>query len=166
MRKQFLIVLFVLISVPVFSYAPMGRSFGFGLVFGDPLGGTMKFWLSGNTAIAVSIGADVFGAPRIGADYLWHFNAFRSSVVNLYAGPGVALGFGYGGDYILYRVGHDTWIYRPGGGPGVAVRGILGIDVDPTNTPIEMFLELGPMLGLVPAYGMRFDAALGIRFYP
>jgi len=166
MRKYFLIPLIFCVALPLYANGPMGRTFGFGLVFGDPLGGTMKFWFNGNNALAISLGEDYFGSPRIGAYYLWHFDAFRSSIVNLYAGPGVAIGLGHGQGYLWYRVDHDTWVYRSGSEAGIAVRGIVGVNVVPRDAPIEIFFELGPLIGLTPLYGMGFDAALGIRFYP
>jgi hypothetical protein len=151
---------------PVHAQGPGGNSFGFGIILGDPLGGTVKFWLNRDNAIDAYIGGDYFGSPRIGADYLWHFWPFNSSVVNMYAGPGLALGFGYGGDWGWYRVGRDSWIYRSGGGMGVGIRAIVGLDIVPKRAPIEIFLELGPLIGITPGFGAAFDAALGIRFYP
>ncbi len=151
--------------VPAAAQGPMGRSFGFGLILGDPTGGTVKFWLNRENAIDAYIGGDYFGGPRIGADYLWHFNAFNSGVVNMYAGPGIAFGFGEG-RIIWFREGHDAWFVREAGGTGVAVRAIIGINVVPRRTPLEIFLEAGPLIGVSPAFGVDVDFALGIRFYP
>lgn len=167
MRKKLFLPLFFCLSLPLYANGPQGREFGFGIIFGNPLGGTMKFWTSNTNAFTVSLGEDYFGSPRITADYLWHFNnAFHSNVVSLYAGPGVAFGMGHGQSYLYYKVGPNSWYYRAGGETEIGVRGMVGVDIDPTNTPIEIFLELGPLMGITPGYGVTFDAALGIRFYP
>ncbi|MDP4218954.1 MAG: hypothetical protein Q8916_00510 [Bacteroidota bacterium] len=151
---------------PLHAQGPQGRSFGFGIVLGDPLGGTIKYWTASNEALAASIGGDYFGSPRLDVDYYWHFNAFNSSIVKLYAGPGLAIGFGSGRDYLWYKRGHDYFFYRQEGQTGFGARVLVGLDIIPRRTPIELYLEVGPLIGFAPAFGASFDAAIGIRFYP
>ena len=76
------------------AQGPEGKSFGFGLILGNILGGTVKGWVSPENALVADIGQSYFGSPRIQADYLWHFDAFHSRIVKMYAGPGLAIGFG------------------------------------------------------------------------
>ncbi len=154
------------------SYAqgPMGRNFGFGLIIGEPLGATIKYWTAPNQAFDAYIGGSYFGAPRIGGDYIWHFDAFNSSVVKMYAGPGLALGFGRGYYYGFYnghgKNGKDYFYYRDAGTTAVAARVIIGVNIIPRRSPVEIFLELGPLIGLSPSFGTALDVAAGIRFYP
>src|SRR5476651_1846790 len=86
------------ISSSIYAQRPSG-DFGFGLILGDPLGGTIKYWVSPTGALVGDIGESFFGVPRIDVDYLWHFNSFNSHVVLLYGGIGGAVGFGYGYQY-------------------------------------------------------------------
>ncbi len=172
MKKLSLIVcaalsaaLLMLATVSLSAQGPQNRDFGFGIVLGEPSGGTVKFWLNKQNAIAASIGASYFGSPRLGGDYLWHFNAFNSPVVTMYAGPGVALGFGRGKGF-WYKEGKDRFFVREGSDVGFAIRGIFGVNIIPRNTPLEIFLELGPLVGVTPDFGSAFDAAIGVRFYP
>jgi hypothetical protein len=65
-----------------------------------------------------------------------------------------------------YNVDGNVWYYRHGGGAGVGIRGLVGIEVVPERTPLEIFFQLGPLIGLSPAFGSAFDAGLGIKFYP
>ncbi len=153
-------------ATPVRAQGPRGRSFGFGLILGNPTGGTVKFWLNRENAIAASIGGDYFGSLRIGADYLWHFDAFSSQIVQMYAGPGAAIGLGHGGPWWWYRGDHDAWVYRPDGGVGFGIRAVIGLNIIPRRAPVEIFAELGPMIGIVPAFGSAFEGAVGVRFYP
>lgn len=148
------------------AQGPEGRTFGFGLILGNPTGGTIKYWTAADQALVASIGGDYFGSTRLNVDYHWHFNAFRSSVVKLYAGPGIAFGFGSGDDYLWYHKGKDYYFIRDNGGTGIGGRILLGLNVIPRNSPIELFVEAGPLIGISPAFGSSFDAAVGIRIYP
>jgi len=156
------------ITISSFAQGPKGKDFGFGIVVGDPLGVTVKYWTSNENALQASLGASYFGAPRLQVDYLWHINAFNSSIVKLIAGPGVGVGFGHEGSGIWYKgTGkNDKWFYRADAGLGIGVRVITGINIIPRNTPIEIFLELGPNIGISPGFGVALDAGVGIRFYP
>jgi len=162
-----LIVLCASIS-SLLAQGPQGKEFGFGIVIGEPLGVTVKYWTSRENALQASLGASYFGAPRVQVDYLWHINAFNSSIVKLIAGPGLGVGFGQEGSGIWYKDNgkHDTWYYRPEAGVGIGVRVITGINIIPRNTPLEIFLEIGPNIGISPGFGVALDAGIGIRFYP
>jgi len=159
----FIFVLILLSGVSLLraQYAPENKKFGFGIILGDPTGGTAKLWLNRENALTFSLGSSFFGSPRIGVDYLWHFDAFETDIVNLYAGPGGIIGFGEG-DGFWYK----KRFVRTGNGIGLAGRGIFGIDVVPRRTPLEIFFELGVLLAIVPDFGSAVDAAIGIRFYP
>ena len=126
-----------------------------------PLGATLKFWTQRDNAFVVDVGSSYFGTPRIGVDYLWHFNAFRSQVANLYAGPGGVIGFGEG--HGIWYKGHYL---RAGGDVGIGARGVVGVNFVPRDTPIETFFEIGVLLALAPEFDSGVDVGLGIRFYP
>jgi len=149
------------------AQGPQGNSFGFGIVLGEPLGLSAKYWSSSKNAWQAHLGASYFGSPRIQVDYLWHLDVFKSPVVKLIAGPGVGLGFGHEGSGIWYKnKGNKYWYYREDDDFGIGVRVITGINIIPKATPIEIFLELGPNIGLFPGFGVGLDGAVGIRFYP
>lgn len=164
------IVLSIALLVALVSGAaaqgPGGKTFGFGLIIGEPLGGTVKFWTNKENAFTVSLGGSYFGSPRLQGDYLWHFDAFNSSVVKLYAGPGVGIGFGREGYGWINRRGRNYFYYRDDAGIGVAARAMFGLNIIPRKTPLEIFVEAGPNIGLIPNFGTAFDAAIGVRFYP
>lgn len=158
-----LIIIFILsIEITYAQYAPEGKQFGFGIILGDPTGGTAKLWLTRDNALAFHLGSSYFGRPRIGVDYLWHFDAFTSDIVNLYAGPGGVIGFGKGGGGYWYK---DRFI-RTRDEAGLGGRAIFGVNVIPRRTPLEIFVELGVLIAFVPDFGSAADAAIGIRFYP
>lgn len=149
------------------AQGPQGNTFGFGIILGEPLGLTAKMWTSRENAVQAHIGASYFGSPRLQVDYLWHLNVFKSSVVKLIAGPGLGIGFGEGGSGFWYKdKGRKYWYYHEGEDFGFGARVITGLNIIPKATPIEIFLELGPNIGIYPGFGVGLDAGVGIRFYP
>ncbi|HCN05746.1 MAG TPA: hypothetical protein DIS79_09005 [Bacteroidetes bacterium] len=159
--------LFLISPLTTLAQGPKGKEFGFGIILGDPLGLTAKYWTNNENALVFGLGASYFGAPRIQVDYLWHFDAFQSQVVKMYAGPGLGFGFGREGYGVWYKRGkRDVFYYRDEGEFGIGVRAIVGINVIPKRTPLEIFLELGPNIGVAPGFGVALDAAIGVRFYP
>lgn len=166
MRKViiFLMTVFIVLSAEVKAQGSRG-DFGFGIVLGEPTGGTVKYWFSGETALVASIGGSYFGAPRIGVDYLWHFDAFESQIIRLYAAPGLALGFGRGNGF-WYKEKGDAFYYRSGSELGLGIRGVFGLNVIPRRAPLEFFLEVGALIGMAPDFGSAIDLGIGLRFYP
>jgi hypothetical protein len=154
-------MLLAMCSTECIAQGPNGKDVGFGLILGDPTGGTVKFWTTSTNAFAFDLGASHFGPTRINAAYLWHIDAFHSSIVKMYAAPGVALALGgRSGHYI-----HHWEFDGPDEGIGVGVRAMFGLNIIPARTPLEFFVEIGPLIGISPQ-GSAFDAGLGIRFYP
>jgi hypothetical protein len=162
-----------------------GRNFGLGLVLGDPTGFTAKYWTSSTTALDFGLGWsgywgrygyydpacddgyyydhhrgycddhyrgrygygwDVF---HVHADYLFHnFNLIRATEkFPLFYGPGVSINY-Y--DYHFLQIG---------------VRGDFGIAWMPRRTPMDLFLEIAPVMELFPAPDFDLNAGLGGRFY-
>ena len=164
MRKSVCMFMFLCLTggfTETFSQSPQGKDFGFGIIFGDPTGGTLKFWTQRDNAFVIDVGASFFGKPTIGVDYLWHFDAFNSDIAYLFAGPGDAIGIGEG-DGFWYK----GRFHRTGNEIGLGARGVFGVNVIPRYTPLEVFFEVGVLLGLVPDFGSAVDVALGMRFYP
>jgi len=145
---------------------PGGKNWGFGIVLGDPTGLTVKYWTNRENAFNFYIGDSYFGSPRIGTDYTWHFDVFKSNVVELYAGPGAVIGFGKGKKFWYKDYDGDKFYARSDSDLGIAIRGMVGVNVIPERTPIEIYLELGPLVGIIPEFGSTFEGAIGIRFYP
>ena len=166
--KYFILLILFLVGMQnyrIFAQGPNGKNFGFGIILGEPTGFTGKYWTNPQNAIEFNIGTSYFGKPRIDFNYLWHFNAFRSSIVELFAGPGLVMGFGEGKGF-WYEWRKDKFYYRSGDGIGLAVSGLFGLNIIPRDTPLEIFLEAGVLIGLAPDFGSAGNLALGVRFYP
>lgn len=145
------------------SAAQPGR-LGLGVIIGEPTGISAKLWTSEYTAfdfgLGWSMGRDHFGrydgyyyqgrsSVHLHVDYLWHsFDAINSSErFPLYYGIGGRLNDGAGYNSSL------------------AVRGVFGIAWLPRETPIDVFLELVPMLQLTNSSGFGIGAGIGVRYF-
>jgi hypothetical protein len=163
MKKILSFIIIILLS----GTACAQREFGFGITLGDPTGLTVKFWTAPDQAIDADVGADYFGAPRIDVDYLWHFYTFRSKIAALYAGMGGSVGFGHTRAILFYNdEDHHRFFYRSTDEIGFGVRALFGINVTPHKTPLELYAEIGVLVGILPGFGAAPDFAVGVRFYP
>ncbi len=139
------------------------RSFGLGVMIGEPTGVSAKLWNSSTTAFDFGLGWSL-GGDRISGydgyydggsrihfhlDYLLHvFNAIGSTEeFPIYYGIGGR--FNTGGGYFN----------------SLAVRFVVGFAWMPRETPIDMFIELVPSLQLTSKPGFALDSALGVRYY-
>lgn len=164
----FIAFLITLLSLSTVSaHGPDNKKFGFGIVLGEPTGLTVKYWTANLNALNFTLGGrSYFGSPRVGVDYLWHFYAFDTRIVNLYAGPGFAIGFGEGDGFWYEDKKGRFFVRGDNDDPGIGIRGVFGLNVVPRNTPLEFFIEFGVLVGLAPDVGSAADFALGMRFYP
>lgn len=139
------------------------HSFGIGVMLGEPLGVSMKLWLSGTEAIDGGFGVSGAG-DRVGLDaanggtnershlhldYLWHaFGLFTEEErYPVYTGLGVRINSG--GALV----------------PSLAARALFGVAWMPRTVPIDMFMELVPMIQFYPDAAYGLEASVGIRYY-
>ncbi|MGB6033789.1 MAG: hypothetical protein WBG01_17770 [Bacteroidota bacterium] len=145
----FLILVFLFLLVPRQSDA-QNKDFGAGIILGEPTGISAKYWVSTVNALDAGV-AWAFtrkGFFHIHADYLWHFPDVIESTERfvLYAGVGGRLGF----EDDRTRLG-----VRIPGGISFWLRG----------APIDIFLEVAPILELIPSTKLTGNGGLGIRYF-
>jgi hypothetical protein len=159
--RHAIIVLSLFVAVQV-SIAQQ-RNFGLGVIVGEPTGLSAKLWTSSTNAFDFGLGWSV-GGDRIGKnlgsydggsrvhfhmDYLWHSFDVIHSIERVQFYYGVGGRFNNGGGY----------------GSSLALRAAFGAAWFPTDTPIDVFLELVPSFQLTPSTGIGLDAGIGARFY-
>ncbi len=160
--RSILVVLGALAAAINFAAAQQ-RSFGLGIVLGEPAGISAKLWTSDTHALEfglgwsagpnyIYLGNGIYGtANRIHfhMDYLWHsFDAIHSNEnFPLYYGVGGMLDNGGRFDNI------------------VAVRGVFGIEWIPRQTPLDVFLEVAPFVPITIPSSLGVDLGIGARFY-
>lgn len=146
---RYLIGLMIVLAMSVSAASGQERGFGLGIMLGEPSGINAKLWVSSQNAVDAGLAWSFRndGYIHIHADYLWHFPHLISSTERLvlYAGIGGRLGGG-----------HDAII---------GARIPIGIEWWPKDTPLDIFLELAPILDLVPATELSMNGGIGIRFF-
>jgi hypothetical protein len=150
-------IVFLLLTVVTFygSVGAQDSGFGLGIILGEPTGLSLKQWVDGNTAIDGAI-AWSFGkhdALHLHADYLVHnFKLFKMEQGKL------PLYYGIGGRIKFEENGHDEETK-------IAVRIPVGISYILANSPLDIFLEIAPLLDLTPSTEFDLNGAIGIRYF-
>jgi hypothetical protein len=144
--KKTLIVLFTACVIMGMSYVRAdAQSTELGVIVGEPTGLSAKFWTSGNSAIdfaaAWSSGGDTI---HIHSNYLAHMWLNNRS----------AFYVGLGGRVLLKDSSE------------LAARVPLGLQINLARGRLGLFMELAPMLDIIPETGSGIDinGALGLRF--
>lgn len=154
MKKLFIFIGFAVLLCG--SASAQDRKFGLGIIMGEPTGLSAKLWTGSSTAIdgalAWSFGSfGTFGsqgALYAHADYLFHnFNLIRVEKGRL------PVYYGIGASVVLAN------------SAGVGVRIPVGLEYLFANAPFDIFLEVVPMLALVPSTSFGVNAGLGARYF-
>lgn len=126
--------------------------FGLGIIIGEPTGISFKNWVGGRHAVDAAAAWSFVdeGAAHIHADYLWHFfNRFDDV-----EGGRLPFYVGIGG---RVKFNEDDAL--------IGVRIPVGLDFILEDAPLDIFLEVVPILDLAPDTDLEFNAALGVRFW-
>ena len=126
------------------------RGFGMGVIMGEPTGVSAKGWVSSRSAIDAGLAWSFRGDGYIHAhmDYLWHFHDLTNVAQQVI--PYIGIG------------GRITGL-RSAATAGVRVAG--GLSWLPDGAPIDVFIELVPIVDLAPETRLSADGGIGARFY-
>ena len=149
MLNKVLLIFTLFIILTGTSNAQQTR-FGLGLILGEPTGLSGKYWISPWTAIdgAFAWSIDKKSGVHLHSDYLWHDYRIISVIkgkLPIYYGVGARVVFAT--DNIF------------------GVRGVAGLNYIFDGTPLDIFLEIVPILDIAPKVGFDFNGAIGIRYY-
>ena len=144
-RLQILVILIVISLSSTFAQ----HNFGIGIILGEPTGLSAKLYTGSSNAFdfaaAWSFKGD--GHLLLQADYVWHSSLTRASSGEL------MLYYGIGGRVIF----QDD--------PRFGARIPIGLDYQFTSAPIDIFLELVPILDLAPSTNFNLGGGIGVRFW-
>ncbi|MCK4815689.1 hypothetical protein KA005_07965 [bacterium] len=145
------LIFFILGLIFVYGIAVGQESgFGLGVIVGEPTGLSWKFWTGSVTAVdgAAAWSFADKSALHLHADLIFH------DFTRIYVEKGkFPLYFGFGGRIKLEKKSR------------IGIRIPLGITYIPERLPLDMFLEIVPILDLVPGTEFDFNAAIGIRYF-
>ncbi|KPK74533.1 MAG: hypothetical protein AMJ89_06065 [candidate division Zixibacteria bacterium SM23_73] len=145
------IVFFVLTAVLACGTVQAQDSgFGLGVILGEPTGISGKLWIEDSKAIdgAVAWSFDDESAMHLHADLLFH-----SSNISKVEMSKLLLYYGIGG---RIKFEEDS---------KAGVRVPLGINYIPSKGPLDVFLEIVPILDLAPSTDFGLSGAIGIRYF-
>ena len=147
-RIKYITLLFSFISITALFAQDNGT--GLGIIIGEPTGFSFKYWTSSNSAIDAAIAWSFIdeGAFHIHADYLLH--SFR--LINVPEGK-LPFYYGIGG---RLKTSSDTQL---------GVRVPLGLAYLFQSAPVDIFLEVVPILDFIPKTDFKINAALGARYF-
>lgn len=156
MKKLFFFaILFFLISANL-SKAQSTNGFGLGIIVGEPTGVSFKGWLDNKSAVDGAVAWSFLnnGSFHVHVDYLRH--------VNIETTPSGEFNFHYGiGGRLKAKNNNNS----NSDDARFGARIPLGLDYNFATEPIEIFLEVAPVLDFTPKTDASFNGALGVRFY-
>ena len=147
MKKSFIICLiFIGLTTSLFAQRD---GLGVGIILGEPTGLSIKKWTGDKTAFDAAAAWSLQGGGyiHVHADALVHSFAIetKKGELPLYIGLGARL-----------LLADD---------PAIGVRVPLGFAYHFSSAPFDFFLELAPILDLLPGTGFDINGALGLRYY-
>ena len=137
--------------------------FGAGFIFGEPTGIAWKYRISQSNAVDGAIGFSPYDRYRLHMDYLWQSYPFSEPRLSVHYGVGAAVGFGRSG-YVVYR-GRFAYFVSDDQDIGFAARVPVGLSYQIPRSPVDLFVEVAPMVIFAPNGGIGIDGGLGARFY-
>jgi len=135
------------------STGGMAGRFGAGVTLGEPIGLSLKYFITDPLAIDGAFGWSLHDHTDfyLQSDLLWHnFDLIPVSPGRM----GVYLG---GGGLVRFRNG--------GLDDQFAVRAPVGVTYLFDNVPVDVFAEIGPALDLTPSVRGEVTGGIGVRFW-
>ena len=136
---------------------------GLGLIVGEPTGLSVKYWLDKEHALDGAVAWSFWDDDglQLHADYLWHlFDLLDESDdegrLPVYFGLGGRLKFKDDDEGRWHNDDDDVFF---------GIRVPLGISYMLQDPPIDVFVEIAPVLDVVPDVELDLNLALGLRFY-
>lgn len=162
MKKFTTVAVMVMFLICSDAFAQGKDGLGLGIIIGEPTGLSVKKWFNGDRAFAGGIAwsfADN-SSLHFHGDYLVHrFDILSSPDIKgrtpLYYGLGARLKLKEG----------NRGRGRNDGDALLGARVPVGISYLFADDPIDLFLEVVPVLDVIPKTDFSFNAALGARFY-
>ena len=126
------------------------RGLGLGVILGEPSGISGKSWLAKKTALAGAVAWSLENeeALHLHLDHLFH--DFDSMPVEQGT---LALYYGFGG---RIKFADESTI---------SIRIPIGLNYLFATAPMDLFLEVVPMLDLIPRTEVNLNGGIGIRYF-
>jgi hypothetical protein len=129
-----------------------GGRFGAGLILGEPTGATLKFWFNETLAIDGAVGWSFHRETDLylHSDVLWH----KFDLIPVPEGQ-LPLYFGVGARAKFRDDKDDRY----------GIRVPVGVSYIFEDIPVDVFLEVAPIIDFAPSTRGGFTAGVGARFW-
>ncbi len=149
-RTYLLFPVLLLILFTNISYS-QEKGFGLGVIVGEPTGINAKLWTSESTALDFGLGYSFTSSNSLFdfyADYVFHNPDMLQSEEKfiVYYGPGARLKINE----------HESRL---------GIRGVIGILWLPDGTNFDLFVEVAPILDIIPETNFDFAGGIGGRYF-
>ena len=149
--KKAALILIILGCLAGLSFGRDGN-IGLGIILGQPTGLSGKLWTGKTTAFDAGAAWSLSGNEyfQVHGDFLFHnFNLFEVDSGKM------ALYYGFGGRVAIFEDAEDR----------VSIRVPVGISYEFAKTSIELFLEVVPMLDILPETVADIGGGVGFRYF-
>jgi hypothetical protein len=135
------------------SMSDMAGRFGAGVIIGEPIGASLKYFVNDTMAIDGALGVSLHehSGLYLHGDVLWH----NFDLVPVSQGK-LPLYLGVGGLLRLRNSNYDDQF---------GIRVPVGVSYLFDNAPVDIFAEIGPALDLTPSVRGEVTGGVGIRFW-
>jgi hypothetical protein len=126
------------------------KGFGLGVILGEPTGFSFKGWTGASTAIDGALAWSFVDETtfHVHVDWLWHNDAITKK-------PEMPVYYGVGGRIKTGGHGDDRIGFRVVGGLGYYIP----------DTPIDVFVEIAPILDIAPGTDFSINGGIGARYF-
>ncbi len=126
--------------------------FEIGIVAGEPTGLTGKYWLDSYSAIDAAVAWSFVENRHVNlyADYLFHYVTFPLNAKDPIVQVPLSVGIGVG---LLLD---DS--------PVLGGRIPFGVQIFPAAAPLGLFVEIAPVVRILPETALSLDGGAGIRY--
>lgn len=130
-----------------------GGQFGLGVIIGEPTGISGKLWTGSLTAVdmAAAWSLDEPNELHLHADWLFH----SFGIIKVEKGS-LPIYYGVGGRVMFAEGNRDDH---------VGIRIPVGLAYIFATAPVDIFLEVVPILDLTPDTDLEVNAGIGVRYF-
>jgi hypothetical protein len=149
-KIKLFLVLFLLIFGGGSELLYCSNNFGLGIIVGAPTGVSVKYYFNEKNAIDIGIGWSFSKeVVRLHFDYLFHFSNLIKDTIDF--------------PFVLYFGGGVKFLFS--NDIKIGFRVPVGLLYNFKKQPIDIFIEVVPVLDLIPDTDFNLDAAIGGRYY-
>ncbi|MFC2061501.1 hypothetical protein ACFLUV_03220 [Elusimicrobiota bacterium] len=156
MKKIFLSILLIITCVYYAGAGIKEKAVGPGICLGEPTGFSFKMWTGDEGAIDGLIGWSLRKGNRlfIRVNFLRHrFSEFKVKSGKLPFYYGIGTNF------------RETEDEDGDNENRIGINGLAGISYILKNHPIELYVEMGPVIDIIPQLEVTAIGGIGVRYY-